>query len=57
MRLLGVGASHFTSGAWQQSFVGELDVGKLKRLYRTIDKVRDRFGTDALRIGKEQEEE
>jgi DNA polymerase-4 len=57
VRLLGVGASHFTSGAWQQSFVGDLDVGKLKRLYRAIDKVRDRFGTDALRIGKEQEEE
>ena len=57
VRLLGVGASHFTSGAWQESFVGELDVRKLKRLYRAIDTVRDRYGPDALRLGKEQEEE
>ena len=63
VRLLGVGASHFTSSVWQQSFVGDLDlvgdldVGKLKSLYRVIDKVRDRFGTDALRVAKEQVEE
>jgi len=60
VRLLGVGASHFTSSAWQQRFVGDLDlvgdldVGKLKSLYRAIDKVRDKFGFDALRIAKEQ---
>ena len=55
VRLLGVGASHFTSSAWQQSFVGDLDTGKLKKLYRAIDKVRDKFGFDALRIGRETE--
>jgi len=57
VRLLGVGASHFTSGAWQERFVGELDVRKLKRLYKAIDTVRDRYGEDALRLGKEQGDE
>jgi len=57
VRLLGVGASHFTSDAWQQTFVGDLDVGKLKKLYKAIDKVRDKFGVDALRVAKEQVEE
>ena len=58
VRLLGAGTSNFVSAAWQQTFVvDDVDVGKLKSLYKAIDKVRDRFGTDALRVGKEEEEE
>jgi DNA polymerase-4 len=57
VRLLGVGATHFTSSAWQQRFVGDLDVGKLKSLYRAIDKVRDRYGDDSLRVAKAQDED
>jgi len=57
VRLLGVGASHFVTSAWQASFVGDLDVDKLKELYKAIDKVRDKFGVDALRVAKEQVEE
>jgi DNA polymerase-4 len=58
VRLLGAGTSNFVSAAWQPPLVvDDLDVGKLKSLYKAIDKVRDRFGTDALRVGKEEDDE
>jgi len=57
VRLLGVATSHFVSGAWQERFVGELDVRKLKSLYRAIDKVRDRYGFDALRVASDKADE
>lgn len=57
VRLLGAGTSNFVSAAWQQPLVvDDVDVRKLKSLYKAIDKVRDRFGTEALRVGKDEEE-
>jgi DNA polymerase-4 len=58
VRLLGAGTSNFVSAAWQPPLVAdEVDVTKLKGLYKAIDKVRDRFGMDALHVGEEQEEQ
>jgi len=56
IRLLGAGVSNFTTATWQPGlFEGPRDQ-KLKDYYRSIDKIRDRYGDDALRIIKNTDE-
>ncbi len=52
VRLLGVCLSNFCSAAWQESFLDEEKTGKLKSFYQSVDRVRDKYGFDSLRIVK-----
>jgi len=52
VRLLGVCLSNFCSPAWQEDFLDEEKTGKLKSFYQSVDKVRDRYGFNSLRIVK-----
>ncbi len=56
IRLLGVSVSNFATSTWQPGlFDGPRDQ-KLKDYYRSLDKIRDRYGDDALRIIKNIDE-
>ncbi len=50
IRLLGVGLSNFTSTQWQQELFDWHKTAKLKRLYKSIDTLRDRYGFDSIKI-------
>jgi len=52
IRLLGVCLSNFCSPAWQMNFFDQEKTGKLKSFYQCVDRVRDRYGFDSLRIVK-----
>ncbi len=52
IRLLGAGVSNFTTGAWQPTLFDENRTQKLKNYYKSIDKIRDKYGPDAIRIIK-----
>jgi len=52
IRLLGVCLSNFCSPAWQANFLDEEKTDKLKSFYQSVDKVRDKYGFDSLRIVK-----
>jgi DNA polymerase-4 len=53
IRLLGVGVSNFTTATWQPSLFDESKTRKLKDYYRSIDRIREKYGTDAIRIVKD----
>ncbi len=52
VRLLGVCLSKFCSREWQERFFDEEKTGKLKRYYKSVDRVRDKYGFHAIRIVK-----
>ncbi len=53
LRLLGFGASDLQeAGSGQHQLFSEPDQEKQKRLDEAFDKIRDKFGHDALRRGK-----
>lgn len=52
VRLLGVCLSNLCSPAWQVNFLDEEKTGKLKSFYQSVDRVRDRYGFNSLRIVK-----
>ena len=53
LRLLGFGASGLqVAGSGQHQLFSEPDHGKQKRLYEAFDRIREKFGHDALRRGK-----
>ncbi len=52
VRLLGVCLSNFCSTAWQEKFFDEEKTDRLKGFYRSVDKVRDKYGFDSLRVVK-----
>lgn len=52
VRLLGVGVSGLTSEPWQLPLFGGRQAVRRCALYRALDRVRERHGTEALRVGR-----
>jgi len=52
IRLVGVCLSNLCASAWQVNFLDGGNIGKLKSFYQSVDRVRDRYGFDSLRIVK-----
>ena len=50
VRLIGLEVSHFTGGETQLSFF-DVEAKRLEQLDRAIDKVRDKYGFDAIQTG------
>lgn len=55
VRLVGVRASNLERAFFQRNLLEALQREKLDRLFETADKVRDRFGFDALRLARSLE--
>jgi DNA polymerase IV len=55
VRLVGVRASHFERSAFQRSLLEAPAQERLDRLARAADRVRDKFGFDALRLARSLE--
>jgi DNA polymerase-4 len=52
VRLVGVGLSHFAPGGRQLGLFGEADYDRRSRFYRSVDRIRERFGFSALATGR-----
>jgi DNA polymerase-4 len=53
IRLIGVCLSNLTGRGWQpQLLAGSTDKGKLKRLYAGMDRIRERYGSNAILQGR-----
>ncbi len=52
VRLIGVSVSHFSRGQRQLSLLGEEHKAELSKLDQTIDAIRDKFGRDAVELGR-----
>jgi len=50
IRLVGVGLSNFTTAMWQPTLFDEKNTQKLKNYYKSIDFIREKYGTNALLI-------
>ena len=55
-QIVGAGVSNLTTATWQPTLFDKKRTQKLKDYYRSIDKIRNRYGTDAVRIFKEGRE-
>ena len=55
VRLLGVRTSNLERGQFQASLLGAAERDKLDRLMQTADKVRERFGFDAVKLARSLE--
>jgi DNA polymerase-4 len=53
VRLIGVSATRLSEGGAQLPLFGGADVERKRRLDRTLDALKDRFGGDAIRRGRE----
>ena len=55
IRLLGVKASHLEHGTFQRGLLEALQADKLERIMQTTDKLRERFGFDAVQLARSLE--
>jgi DNA polymerase-4 len=53
VRLLGVGVSRFAVSAYQLALWGDGDTEHDRRLQKTLDSLRERFGDEAVRRGSQ----